>query len=253
MIHDPSALARAFTSACLLTLASLASAHQPLITDDTGTQGSGGNQLEFSYNHDREEQAGAKTRTRTVPLVFTRGLGDTLDFFVQANEGGSGNPSFGLKWRFHESEDGQTSLGVKPEVRHPLNPRGEPSPAEERKTYGLTAILTQAVAFGAIHANLYFGQDRFRDPINFPRINKTRLSVAPVWDVNESLKLALDLGIEHTTSAGARIDSELAELGLIYAPDKDLDIAAGIVRTVTGQHPHTTITAATIGLTWRFR
>jgi len=35
-----------------------ASAFQPLITDDTGTQGSGGNQLELSLNEDRAEAAG---------------------------------------------------------------------------------------------------------------------------------------------------------------------------------------------------
>lgn len=248
-----SAQARTFAGGCLVTFASFASAHQPLLTDDTGTQGSGGNQLEFSYSHERTELAGATTRSRMLPLVYTRGLGDTLDVFVQANEGGSGNPSFGLKWRFYENAGSRTSLGVKPEVRPSLNPRGEPSPAEERRTYAVTAILTQSVAFGAIHANLLIGQDTFRDSINFPRVRKTRYSMAPVCDVTDQLKLALDIGAEHATSAGSMSVSKFTELGLIYSPDKDLDIAAGIIRMVDDAHPRTTISTATIGVTWRFR
>ena len=64
-----SALAKVFTIGSLVTFTFLASAHQPLITDDTGTQGAGSNQLEFSYSHDRTEQAVAATRSRAVPLV----------------------------------------------------------------------------------------------------------------------------------------------------------------------------------------
>lgn len=243
-----SVLAKAIAVATLASLSPLAPAFQPLITDDTGTQGSGGNQFEFSFNHDREEQAGATTRSRALPLVYTRGLSDALDVFAQANEGGSGNPSFGFKWRFHENEDSKTSLGMKAEVRHPPHPR-----AQGLTTYGITAILTQEVAFGAIHANLLIGQDTFRDSINFPRVRKTRYSMAPVCDVTDQLKLALDIGAEHATSAGTMSVSKFTELGLIYSPDKDIDIAAGIIRMADDAHPRTTISTATIGVTWRFR
>lgn len=239
--------------AALATLSSVASAFQPLITDDTGTQGAGGNQLEFSYNGDQVEQGGVTTRGKALPLVYTRGLTDTLDVFVQANEGGSGNPSFGLKWRFYENEESKTSLGVKPEVRYPLNPRGEPSRAQERTTHGVTAILTQEVGFGAIHANLFSGQDTFRDSTGFPRITTTRFSVAPVWDVTDQLKLALDIGAEHARSAGATTVSNITELGLIWSPNKDVDIAAGIVRSVDDANPRATTTTGTVGATWRFR
>lgn len=239
-------LAKAIAVATLASLSPLAPAFQPLITDDTGTQGSGGNQFEFSFNHDREEQAGATTRSRALPLVYTRGLSDALDVFAQANEGGSGNPSFGFKWHFHENQDSKTSLGMKAEVRHPPHPR-----ARGLTTYGITAILTQEVAFGAIHSNLHSSQDRFRDPVNFPRITKMRLSVAPVWNVTDQLKLALDIGNEHATSAGVRSVSNITELGLIYSPGMDLDIAAGILRTVDDAMLRTT--TATIGASWRFR
>ena len=60
------------TQAVLLTLAGVslsAFAFQPLITDDTGTQGEGGNQLEFSFNQDREKAAGDTVRVQELSLI----------------------------------------------------------------------------------------------------------------------------------------------------------------------------------------
>jgi hypothetical protein len=42
----------------------LALAFQPLVTDDTGTQGAGGNQLEFSYSRFVEKEPDARATWR---------------------------------------------------------------------------------------------------------------------------------------------------------------------------------------------
>jgi len=101
----------------LSTFVPAAFAFQPLITDDTGTQGTAGNQFEFAVNEDRASSAGTTTKTRSLPLVYTRGLGDALDVYIAATHtrirstvpgadaSGSGNPALGLKWRFYENED----------------------------------------------------------------------------------------------------------------------------------------------------
>ena len=71
--------------AVFLVLAGLslsASAFQPLITDDTGTQGADGNQLEFSFNEDRSRMDGNTDRSRAFPVVYTRGLADSFDVFA---------------------------------------------------------------------------------------------------------------------------------------------------------------------------
>lgn len=247
------AAARTLLCGALMLAAASAPAHQPLFTDDTGTQGEGGNQVEFSWNEDQATQAGATTRSRSAPLVYTRGLTDALDVFVQANEGGSGNPSFGFKWRFHENGESRTSLGVKPEIRLPLNPAGEPSSAQARTTVGVTAILTQEAPFGAVHANLFANQDRFRDSRLFPEINRTRFSIAPVWDVAEGWKLALDLGSENTKTQATTTRAEIVEVGAIYSLGKDLDFAAGMVRKTASDTPRTTTLSGTLGITWRFK
>jgi hypothetical protein len=65
----------------LVLLSSSVWSFQPLITDDTGTQGTGAIQVEVSYGHQRDAMEGVsgETNTRSLPLVFTRGVTDALD------------------------------------------------------------------------------------------------------------------------------------------------------------------------------
>lgn len=241
-------------------------AFQPLITDDTGTQGTGGNQIEFAVNEDRESSAGDTTKTRTLPLVYTRGLSDTLDVYIAASRlrirstvpgtdaSGSGNPALGAKWRFYENEDSKTSLGLKPEIRLPVSAAKEATGlGTGRTSYGLTLILTQEVPFGAVHANLATGRNRFRDTAANPDASTTHASIAPVWDVSETWKLALDVGSDTETAGGNKTRSNFTEIGAIFSPSKDLDFALGVVRRTDNANPSTTTNSATLGVTWRFK
>ncbi len=255
-----------FFGLLLAAAAPPALAFQPLITDDTGTQGAGGNQLEFAVNEDRERSEGETTRIRTLPVVYTRGLTDALDVFIGSNHtrirssipgigaSGSGNPSFGAKWRFYENEESKTSLGIKPEIVLPVSAGREKEGLGTGKTsYGLTLILTQEVSFGAVHANLFSGHDQFRDPTLNHDASVMRASIAPVWDVAERWKLALDVGIERQKAGGDSTRSKFAEIGAIYSPSKDLDFALGLIRATDDAQPGTGTTSATLGVTWRFK
>lgn len=253
----------------LLTLAGFpvpASAFQPLITDDTGTQGSGGNQLELSLNEDRAKAAGNIQRLRTLPIIYARGLTETLDVFAglsharirsstpAGDASGDRNPSFGAKWRFYENEESKTSFAVKPEVLFPVSADREGAGLGKGKTSGnLTLVLTQNVPFGAIHVNAGVGRDRYRDTSNNPDTTTTRASIAPVWDLAKRWRLALDLGTESVHARGAGVRSDFAELGAIYSPGKDLDFALGILRSSDNDSPRTTKHTASAGITWRFQ
>src|SRR5262245_42786547 len=70
--------------ACLALLPCLAAAYQPLVTDDTGTQGDGGNQLELTYTRFTDKEPGAKAVLETLPLIYTRGVGDALEVYAGA-------------------------------------------------------------------------------------------------------------------------------------------------------------------------
>jgi hypothetical protein len=80
---------------------------------------------------------------------------------------------------------------------------------------------------------------------------RTTASVAPVWDVAEGWKLALDAGLTTNPDPAAKSRMGYVEFGAIYSPSKDLDLALGIVRNIMDGDISTT--QATVGITWRFR
>lgn len=249
-----------------LFAATTALAFQPLVTDDTGTQGAGGHQIEFSFNADRESTGGDTAHLRSVPLVYTRGLTDTLDVFAgiqqmrirstlpDSNAEGLSNAVIGAKWRFYENEGSKTSLAVKPEVALPVSRSAEASGlGTGRTSYGLTLILTQELPFGALHANLGADRNRFRDTAANPDASIIRASLAPVWNVSDHWKLALDVGAARESAAGTRTRTRFAEIGTIYSPNADLDFAAGYIHQRDDADPRTTVRSLTLGVTWRFK
>jgi hypothetical protein len=237
------------------------SALQPLITDDTGTQGAGGHQLEFTYNRDRTRSDGETERVHSVPVVYTYGLTETLDIFAGIDysrirvpgdrASGFGNTVIGAKWRFFENEASGTSLAIKPEVAIPVSSQREDDGLGVGKTSGnLTLILSQEVPFGAVHFNVGVGRDRFRHSDD--NATNRHFSVAPVWELSEQWQLALDVGIDRSRSDGHTARSKYAEIGAIYAPNKDIELALGFIRTSDDEHPKSTTHGVTVGLTWHF-
>lgn len=241
-------------------------AFQPLITDDTGTQGAGGNQIEAGYNHSSEKSAGVQTITHEIPLVFTRGITDELDVYVggtrtrivpdapSATESGWSNPVIGAKWRFYENEAGKLSFAVKPEVSIGVSDSREARGLGTGKmSYGLGLLMTQETSFGSFLANLQMDRANYTDSALNAAERRTqyRLSVAPVWDVAEDWKLALDTGAMTNADRSAKDWMGYVELGAIYSPSKDLDFAVGIIRN--NRDGNTQTTQITTGVTWRFK
>lgn len=240
-------------------------AMQPLATDDTGTQGAGGNQIEASYNRTSDKAPGSKTITHEVPLVVTRGFTDALDLYAGigwqkispdapgAVERGWGNTAVGAKWRFYDNESSKLSFALKPEIQFPVSRNREARGlGTARTSYSLGLLMTQETAFGAVHANLAAERVNFADTALDDAERRTlyRLSVAPVWDVAEEWKLALDAGVMTNPDRTAKARMGYVEIGAIYSPDKDLDLALGVIRNVMDGSANTW--QATIGLTWRF-
>ena len=240
-------------------------AYQPLITDDTGTQGTGGNQLEASFSDDRIGQDGVVFNSRAWSISYARGLSETLDISLSANHtrlsssvpgtdatSGSGNPSVGLKWRFYEDEASKTSLALKVDLGLPISQEQERlGLGSGRGSYAVTAILMQETSFGAILFNLAGTKVRYSDTLANPSGSLVRASLAPVWQVNDQWKLALDLGNTTESAAGKRKHVAFIEIGAVYSPDKDLDVAFGFIRR--NDPASASNTGVTGGISWRFR
>ena len=251
---------------CVALLPAVASAFQPLVTDDTGTQGAAGNQIEVAYNRTVAKAPGTKDITHEVPLVFTRGLSDTLDVYVGLSnqrlvptapatvEHGWSNTFAGAKWRFYDEEANKLSFALKPEIQFPVSEDKEARGlGTARTSYGIGVVMTQETGFGAVHANVTAARVNYADGALNSAERRTlyRLSVAPVWDVAENWKLALDVGLMTNPDPAAKARMGYVEVGAIYSPSKDLDFAFGIVRDIMDGNARTT--QATVGLTWRFR
>jgi hypothetical protein len=251
---------------CMTLLPAVASAFQPLVTDDTGTQGAKGNQVEAAYNRTVDKLSSTEAITQEVPLVFTRGFTDALDLYVGVGyqrieppapgteERGWGNPAVGAKWRFYENEASKLSFALKPEIQFPVSDSREARGlGTAEASYSVNLIMTQETGFGAVHANAVAERVNYSDDALNSAERRTlyRLSVAPVWDVAEGWKLALDAGLTTNPDLAASARMGYVELGAIYSPSKDLDLAFGIIRNVSDGDISTT--QATAGVTWRFR
>lgn len=249
----------------LMLCASLqAAALQPLITDDTGTQGRGGNQLEIAFDREHLRGAGAHAIERSVPVVYTRGLTDALDAYVQwshvrvrsnAHEGGvgSGNPALGLKWRLWNDPAAKRSLALRPEVQFGV------SRADERRGlgnggtgYSLIVIATQETGFGEVHVNLAAAREDHALDANRAANRRMlyRFSIAPVLQLSRTWMVAIDAGLTTNPERARRARMGYVELGAIWMPRANLELALGVIEQLGEGEPESrTVTA---GLTWRF-
>lgn len=270
---------RSLTSSALLAaqLAMLAAFSTPsfaqLVTDDTGTQGTGGNELEISYGRDRTKAGGDTERAHSVSAAYTYGVTDTVDvsvgipysrirsrfhdeddngdeFIAHDRARGFGNTVLGAKWRFFENEESGTSLAIAPEFSIPVSSRRENEGLGTGKTSGsLTFILSQELPFGAIHFNAGVGRDRYRHEDN--ATNK-HFSVSPVWNITEQWALALDVGVDLSRSGGHTVRSKYADIDVTYSLSKDLDLQFGFMRTTDDEHPKAKTNSVAVVATWRF-
>jgi hypothetical protein len=254
-------------SAYLLAIhAPVALSFQPLVTDDSGTQGAGGNQIEIALDRQEFDSTGDTTRTRTLPLVYTRGITDTLDGYVEVSHvrvrstiaasdtEGRGNPAVGLKWRFYDDTARKFSVAFKSEMQFGVSTDAESRGLGSGRTgYSGLIIVTQGTGFGAVHVNYGFTRASYALEANrnANRRGLHSLSGASVFEVVAGWNLAIDLGVTTNPDRTQRAQMGYAEFGVIWSPRNDLDVALGMIRHIGDGEPRSTVLTA--GVTWRFR
>jgi len=198
----------------------------PLNTEDTGTQGKGGWQLEV--NGERNEDQSLKGAQAAAVLSY--GAAETIDlqFGVPwqdtGAERGAGDLVAALKWKFWEQ--GPWSAGLRGAVTAPTG--------DEDRGLGNGKPTWAALLIGQYegerwiflaHAGYRRNSNTFGD-----RESISEISAAALYKATAQLKLLVDAN--RTTNPDPQSDQQLRQrvLGAIYSPSKDLDLDIGFRR-----------------------
>ncbi|MFN3751086.1 MAG: transporter [Thiobacillus sp.] len=236
----PHPKARAFTAGTLALAAYVhwatpVHAAHPLLTEDTGTQGTGRTQLEITHDHSTTRNAGTRTRAQSLNVVLSYGLTDTLDLiaglpYERITERGAthtrvkgyADMEIAAKWRFYE--EGPLSIALRPGL-------GLPTGNEDRglgsghSAPSLFAVMTHATDPWALHLHLGYTRNFHNGPGQ--RNHIYHASVAAEYSVSESLRLVADASTESNPGLAGHPNVGSLVLGLVYSVTPDFDIDLG--------------------------
>lgn len=244
-------------------------AYFPFITDDTGTQGEGGNQLELNYVFIKERGVGIAEdgtyypgnfgTSNSFPVTYTRGLTEDLDVFVgmvrqTSPTNGWMNSAIGLKWRFAGNPEEGWSFAVKPALLTPVTRNMEASGLGNGKTNGTVSLISSYLQPKyEVHLNArYTSNLSYSGAAEQQAQHLWGLSVAPVWVLNDQWKLGLDTGLETNPNATSA-HVAYVQIGTVFAPVKNVQLGLGLMgNRAIGSPSREFNWSIMTGVTWQF-
>jgi hypothetical protein len=240
-----------------LLLPSLVHGAHPLITEDTGTQGRGGFQVELTAEQGTDRDDGVTTRSTNLAVVLSYGATDNLDVIVAlphqritTEQGGTrdtvsgiGDIGLDIKWRFHEKDQLSFALKAGTTLSTGDETRALGAGKSTRSLYLVTSIVPEPWEF-----HLHLGYIDYPNKLG-ERDERWHASFAAGYRFDDRLRLVADIGTN--TNPDPAVDERPAFLivGLIYAVDDKLDLDLGYKKGLTGPETDRTLLA---GATLRF-
>jgi hypothetical protein len=236
-------------------------AAHPLITDDTGTQGTGKFQIEATgaWDADQENPEGEGVReiNSFATVAFTGGVSEAVDLVLavpyvwsETKEGGKTRRDDGLldtvievKWRFYAKQ--HISLAIKPGM---LLPTGNEDEGLGTGHYGYTTffLATIETAPWAFDANLGYLHLENRA---HERVNIWFGSLASRYAMAEQWTIVGEIGAARNTDPADSSHTVFAQAGLVYSPNDDLDLSTGFISGLSESEVDQSIR---VGVTIRF-
>lgn len=258
------------TSVLMLATSSTSFAGFPSITDDTSTQGAGGNQLDFSYLFQRETNGSLEiegisldeenSAGNFIISSYTHGLTDNINIFFGASRqlsqiNGWNNTEIGLKWLFAGDQSEGWSFAARPRIILPVTKSMQNSGLGNAETNGGLTLISSYLTDGAeLHLNAGYVSNRTSSSSedDSQRTNIWSISAAPIWVINDQWKLSLDFGLVTNPDQNSQYLA-LAEIAVVYAPVEDIQLGVGILTSpaINGQRTNNSLTITT-SLTWQF-
>jgi hypothetical protein len=206
----------AIAGMCVLALnvnAGGAYAAHPLVTEDTGTQGKGGWQVEVNAEVTRDSSDGVRTRGLQPGVTLSYGVADAIDIqlgrpyqrqtinddTIRQESNGGLDTALDLKWRFFGSDG--LSLGLKP---------------------GLTLGTGQDQGGrGTGRTTAHLGVRRNNNDVN-ERCTLYQAAGAAMMKVSHSTRVIVDLSITTNPDPADSSSIRYATAGVIYSPQRTL-------------------------------
>jgi len=246
----------------LFFLSKIAYGAHPLITDDTGTQGTNKIQIEinseYSIDNEKENRVSIKEKSVEVATILSYGISDNADiilgipyqwFRIEENdltvekEEGLTDISLELKWRFFQ-KDG-LSFALKPGITLPIGDEDK-GLGTGKVTYKLFFITTKEIEPWAFHLNL--GYIKNENKVN-ERKDLWHISLASEVEVTKGLKAVANVGIEKNSDETSNTHPAFILGGLIYSIIENIDVDFGIKAGLNKQEKDLTFLA---GILFRF-
>jgi hypothetical protein len=239
------------TAFLVLFLSGMASASLPLITDDTGTQGTGKYQLEM----DAEYANDSGNTDTALTSILSAGVRENIDivltapyhFLSEKEDTGSRVRHNGLsditveaKWRFYEKED--RSLAMKPGVSFPTGD-ADRELGDGKPAYSIFFIAEKEKELFTLLINLGYIKNsvELRDVLN--------ASLAVEYAATKRLTVVGNIGVGTNPDRDSDVSPAFLIGGVIYGVSEDFDLDCGIKTGITKAEADYGLLA---GLTYRF-
>lgn len=198
----------------------------PLLTEDTGTQGKGGWQLEVNGERQRDPQPEGVPPLRAIQsgTTLSYGVTDTIDFKIDApyvRHEGFLDVAVGFKWRFYE--DGPLSLGTLFGISLPTGDE-QKGLGTGRYNAGASGVASWQGERWEFHTHIGL---RTNSNVIGQRDWLGHFSAAALYRVWQPFRLLLDVAWDSNpqVESGAFRNTVV---GFIWSVTKDFDLDAGL-------------------------
>lgn len=199
-----------------------------MLTEDTGTQGSGNAELELGYSWAN----GDGSRTFLFQPQLSYGLTPTIDIIVQPSwlsehdaaqpvDHGFGDTAVDAKWRFYGADP--LSLGIRAGI---LLPTSESDLGIAHGTLAEHALLVATLDVAPVTVDANLGMSRYPATAGM-RQRLYHASAAAQWAWSERVSLVADFDVDSNPVAARSGWPAVGLVGAIYTLRPGFDIDAG--------------------------
>lgn len=211
-----------------ILFARAALAGHPMLSEDSGTQGTGNAEFEFGFDWSRDHG----NRSFLFQPQWSYGASPTLDLIVQPSwlsnadatserEGGFGDTNLDMKWRFYGAAP--LSLAIRAGFELPTSQNELGLPHNDISTHAVVAATIDAAPY-SLDANVGY---TFNPKDTGLRTDLYHLSAAASLALNEQITLTVDTAADSNPDPRNARWPAVALAGIIYTVTPGLDVDAG--------------------------